>query len=231
MDVVVSSSAPGNVHGLVFDEAEAGYLGGFVAASFSTAGHVGMIGDGKADVRTANYAAGFQGGVAEARPDVGTKLAYAGASDAPAAGRKAATGLISAGADVIMAMASLSGIAALRQTCTSKLKVVAVETDAWYTIPDVGPCLITSILNRYDNAASAAIQAAASGQTIPRLLMNDVSNGGIALGTFHTDLPAGFEIGLDAVLATLKIGPPRPTVVPPTTAPSIGAGASPSASK
>ncbi|HEX7491743.1 MAG TPA: BMP family ABC transporter substrate-binding protein [Candidatus Limnocylindrales bacterium] len=227
MDVVVPSSAPGNVHGLVFDEAEAGYLGGFVAASFSAAGHVGFVGDVKSDARSTNYAAGFQGGATEARTDAETTLAYAGNPDAPAAGRTAAKGLISAGNDVVMAMSGLSGIAALRQACSGEVKVVALETDAWHTIPDIGSCLITSILKRYDNAASTAILAAASGSTMPRLLMNDVSNGGIALGSFHTDLPAGFQTGLDAVMATLQIGPPRATAAPPTAPPS----AKPSASK
>jgi basic membrane protein A len=231
MGIVVSSGAPGNVHGLVFDEAEAGYLGGFVAASFSTTGHVGMVGDGKSDARSANYAAGFQGGALQARADAVTTLAFASSPDAPAAGRTAATSLISAGDDVAMAMNSLSGIAALRQACAGKIQVVAVETDAWHTIPDIGSCLITSILKRYDNAAGAAILAAASGPITDRLLMNDVSNGGIALGSFHADLPAGFQTGLDAVLARLKIAPPRPTAAPPTAAPGSNGSAKPSPSK
>jgi basic membrane protein A len=230
MDVVVPSSAPGNVHGLVFDEAEAGYLGGFVAASFSATGHVGLVGDGKADARSANYAAGFTNGAAEAKADSKATIANAGSPDAPAAGRTAATGLITAGDDVVMAMASLSGIAALRQACENKVQVVAVETDAWHTVPDIGSCLIVSVLKHYDNAASAAILAAASGSTMPRLLMNDVSNGGIAMGTFHANLPAGFQSALDTVLATLRIAPPRPTAAaPPTTAPSAKPSAKPSA--
>jgi basic membrane protein A len=203
-----------------------------VAASFSAAGHVGLVGDGKTDTRSANFAAGFTNGAAEAKADSKATIAYAGSPDAPAAGRTAATGLITAGDDVVMAMASLSGIAALRQACENKVQVVAVETDAWHTIPDIGSCLIVSVLKRYDNAASAAILAAASGLTTPRLLMNDVSNGGVALGTFHADLPAGFQTALDTVLATLRIAPPRPTAAAPsTTAPSAKPSARPSASK
>jgi basic membrane protein A len=231
MDVVVSSGAPANVHGLVFDEAEAGYLGGFVAASFSATGHVGMVGDAKTNTRSTNYAAGFPGGALQARADAVATFAFAGGPDAPATGRTAATSLVSSGNEVVMAMASLSGIAALRQACGAKIQVVAVETDAWHTIPDIGSCLITSILKRYDNAARAAILAAAAGPITSRLLMNDVSNGGIAIGSFHTDLPAGFQTGLDAVLARLKAGPPRPTAAPPTAAPTSKGSAKPSASK
>jgi basic membrane protein A len=229
MDVTVPDSSPPNVHGLAFDEAEAGYLAGYVAAAFagSGSGSIGMVADTSADVRSANYGAGFRSGAAEASPDVTVTIVYATNPSSPDKGRTAASGLVQDGSTVIMAMPSLSGIGALREACAGKAQVVAVDTDAWQTVPDIRSCLIVSVMKRYDAAAASAIGTANSGGTIPRVTVNDVANGGISYSDFHVTVPAGFPTRLAAVLATLKAGPPRPTSGPPTATPSASASASP----
>jgi len=151
-------------------------------------------------------------------------FAYAGTPDSPDKGRTAAAGLVKAGSDVVLAMPSLSGIGAFREACAGKARLVAVDADAWQTVPDIQACLIVSVMKRYDVAVSAAIVAVAGGRAVSRESMNDVANGGIALSDFHADVPAGFTPKLDTVVATLKGGPPRSTAAPST------AGASPSAS-
>jgi basic membrane protein A len=227
IDVVVPAGSPANVHGLVFDDAEAGYLAGFVAAALASSRAIGMVGDTKADTSSANYAASFRNGALEAAPDVAVAIAYAGTSDSPDEGRTAAAGLVKAGSSIILAMPSLSGIGALREACARKVQLVAVDTDAWQIVPDVRPCLIVSVMNRYDVAVTAALLAVASGQPIPRLTVNSVANGAIALSDFHTALPAGFQARLETVIGALERGPPRPSPAPPTAAPSAGATASP----
>ena len=213
LEVAVPDGSPANVHGLVFDEAEAGYLGGYIAAAFTTSGKAGMVGDSKADTRSSNYAAGFKNGAAQASSSVAVTIAYAGSANQPDLGRTAAAGLIKAGNGAILAMPSLAGIGALRQACAGLVPVVAVDTDAWQIVPDIHPCLIVSVMKRYDVAVSTAIQTIAGGGTAERLTVYDVANGGIALSDFHAALPAGFQGGLDAVMATLRSGPPRPTPV------------------
>ena len=226
LDVAVPDGSPTNVHGLVFDEAEAGYLGGYIAAAFTTSGKVGIVGDSKADTRSGNYAAGFKNGAAQASSSVAVTIAYAGSANQPDLGRTAAAGLIKAGNGAILAMPSLAGIGALRQACAGLVPVVAVDTDAWQTLPDIHPCLIVSVMKRYDVAVSKAILTIAGGGTADRLTVYDVANGGIALSDFHAGLPAGFQGGLDAVMATLRSGPPRPT--PVSSASPSPAGKSPS---
>ena len=230
MDVVVPEGAPTNVHGLVFDEAEAGYLAGYVAASFSGPGKVGIVGDAAADAATANYAVGFRAGAAQARSGSTVSVGYAGTADAPDKGRTAAATLVKGGNDTILAMPSLSGIGAMRETCDLKARFVTVGTDAWLVVPDVRPCLIASVLDRYDTAVGTALLAQAAGRTLPQQVMNDVSNDGIAVSEFHADAPAGFGAGLALVMATLKNGPPRPTPAPATSRPSAPASTSPKAS-
>lgn len=224
VDVAVPAGAPANVHSLVFDEAEAGYLGGFVAASFANTNKIGMVGDTKTDARTANYGAGFRAGAAEARPDASVSFAYVGTSDSPDMGRTAAAGLVKAGNTVIMAMSSLSGIGALREGCDRKIGLVAVDTDAWQTVPDIRSCLIVSVVKRYDAAVTEAILAFAAGRTVPSVVVNDVASGGIALSAFHATLPAGSQAALDTLMAALRNGPVRATPAPSAAAGSAGAG-------
>ena len=224
LDVAVADTAPANVHGIVFDEAEAGYLAGYVAAAFAKSGGVGMVGDTTTDVRSANYAAGLKAGASEFSGGAIVTVAYAGTADAPDKGRTAAAALVKAGNTVIVAMPSLSGIGAMRQACSANARLVAVDTDAAQIVPDVQKCVIVSVLKRYDRAVSAAIGSIAGGKQLPRLSMNGVAGGGVALSDFHADLPSGFQASLDAVMVTLSQRPTPSAVVESGPSPSPSAG-------
>ncbi|MGZ6315251.1 MAG: BMP family ABC transporter substrate-binding protein [Candidatus Limnocylindrales bacterium] len=204
MDVAVPSTSPRNVHGLVFDEAQAGYLAGFVAGSFSGGGTIGFVGDQAADLRTTNYVSGYQSGASQARTGISVKVAYVGTGDSPDKGRTTAAGLIASGTKVVSAISDLSGIGALREACAGKARLVALDTDAWQVIPDVRPCLIASVLKRYDVAVGNAILHMAAGQTEPAVTIEDVSTGGIAVSDFHVDRPEGFDAQLAGVLAAMN---------------------------
>ena len=215
LDVAVPDTAPANVHGLTFDETEAGYLAGFVAASIATASQIGMVGDTAADVASANYAAGLKAGAAQAGSGSEVTIAYAGTADSPAKGRTAAGVLAKAGDRVVAAVPSLSGIGALRQACGAGLQLVGLDIDVWQNVPDVQSCVVASVVNRYDVAAASAISAIASGKTLPRLSTGSVGSGGVALSDFHVDLPAGFKAKLDAVVGALS-NRPAPSTSPGT---------------
>jgi basic membrane protein A len=217
VDQTVPAGAPANLHGLVFDEAEAGYLAGVIAANVSAKGSIGIVGDSAADTRSANYLAGFRAGALFAKPSVKVAVAYAGVSNAPDKGRTAAAGLIKKGADVVLALPDLSGIGAMRQACSSKAQVIAADTDAWLLVPDVRPCLVTSIRKRFDVAARDAILHTATGQPVPALTMADVASGGIDVTDFHTAVPSQLETEMLSVMAAMQGQPPRSTPAPSPT--------------
>jgi basic membrane protein A len=223
VDVAVADTAPANVHGLVFDEAEAGYLAGYIAAAFAKSGRVGMVGDTTTDVRSANYGAGLTAGASQFSSGAIVTVAYAGTPDAPDKGRAAAAGLVNAGNTVVVAMPSLSGIGAMRQACGANARLVAVDTDAAQIVPDVQKCVIVSVLKRYDTAVSAAIGSIAAGKKLPLLSMNDVASGGVALSDFHADLPPGFQASLEAVMVTLSQRPTPSAIVEAGPSPSPSA--------
>jgi basic membrane protein A and related proteins len=223
LDQTVPAGAPENVHGIVFDEPEIGYLAGFVAASLTTSGRIGLVGDAKADVRTANYEAGFRAGAAEANAEVAVSVAYAGRSNDPQKGRAASAGLVKAGADEVAAMADLSGDGALRDACARKAGVIGLDRDAALALPDVEPCLAVSVLKRYDVAVRDAILHYAVEGKAPASTVSDVTGGGIALSDFRAVEPPQLKDRLAAVLAAMEAGPPRSTPTPspaPSSAPT-----------
>jgi basic membrane protein A len=228
LDATVAGDAPANVHGLVFDRAEAGYLAGVVAAGVSDSKKVGFVGDVQTDPDSASYAGGFVNGSAEVDPTVVATVAYAGRSDDTGRGRSAAAGLIKNGADVVAVEPSLSGDGAARVACDSQAHVIALGSDASQVLPDVESCLVVSVLERYDVAIRDAILLFASGEDVPRMTLEDVTSGGITLSDFHAPVPPALKDQIATVLAVLASGPPRPTPTPvPTEAPSSESPAAP----
>lgn len=214
LDQAIPDGAPSNVHGLVFDEAEAGYLAGVVAASVTESHKIGMVGDTATDVRTANFANGFRNGAKYADPAVEVTVAYAGRSDDPQKGRATTAGLVLGNADVILAMPDLTGAGAMREACTREARVVAVDTDADLVLPDIAQCLVVSVLKRYDVAVRDAILRYVANEAMPAVTMFDVAGGGIGLSDFHNPVPSDLSDRLAGVLAAMRNGPSRPTPEP-----------------
>lgn len=206
--------APANLHDLVFDEAQAGYLAGVVATAYSQTGHVGMVGDGNTDSRTLNYASGFEAGAREGDPAATVTIGYAGADNSPEKARAATDVLTKGGADVVLAMPGISGIGTMREACARKALVIGADTDAWQLVPDVRSCVVASVRKRYDTAVSAAILGWAAGAPILATTMNDVATGGIGLTDLHVPPPAGLQARLDAVLAVMRATNASPTPTP-----------------
>lgn len=214
LDQVIPDSAPANVHGLVFDDVEAGYLAGYVAAGVSPTGNVGFVAGLASDLAAAGYLAGLQNGARQLSSTATVSPAYAGAAQDPQKGRAAVDGLVAAGAGVIVAMPDLTGYGAMRQACAHEVPVVALATEAALLLPDVRSCLVLSILRRYDLAVRDAITGYASGRPVPRVAVGTVASGGIQPGPFARHASPELANGLQDVLAAMRAGPPRPAPTP-----------------
>jgi basic membrane protein A len=227
VDETVADNAPANILGLIFDEAEVGYLAGAAAAGMTASKKVGLVGDVQGEPSAESYAAGFQTGAAQLDPSVTTATAYAGRTDDPQRGRIAAAALIKGGADVIAAPGTVSGNGAMRAACDAKVRVISLETDAAKLLPDVVNCLVVSVLKRYDVAVRDEILRYASGAAVAHVTMNDAASGGIGYSDFGAMVPQGLQDQLGVVLALLAGNPPRAT---PTPSPAKSAAASPAGS-
>ncbi|HEY5488182.1 MAG TPA: BMP family ABC transporter substrate-binding protein [Candidatus Limnocylindrales bacterium] len=221
LDQAVAADAPENLHAIAFDESEMGYLAGVIAASLSRHESVGLVGDDDSSAATANYADGFRNGALFGNPAAIVNFANAGTATDPVKGRAAAATLVAGAADVVAATSDLSGVGAMREACARGASVVALDTDAWLLVPDVRPCLVTSVRKLYDVAIASAIRGYAAGADVPRQILSDVAAGGVGLTDFRVTEPAALTLRLDQVFREMRAGPPRPTATPSPSASAI----------
>jgi basic membrane protein A len=211
VDQFVANPAPPNYQGLLFTEAQPGYLAGIVAATVSKSGVIGAVG-GRSDVPPVlAYINGYRNGAASVKPGIKVLVNYAEDFNAPDKGEAIANAMIGNKADVIFQVAGLTGTGALRAACTKKIWAIGVDVDQHGSVPDAAPCIITSAEKHLQKAVSAGIQRfASSGMQGGKAgnFTNDAKNDGVGLSPFTnlTPVPAGLQAKIDDALAKLKDG-------------------------
>lgn len=97
-----------------------------------------------------------------------------------------AESLIQNGADVIFACAGTTGNGALYQAKNAGIAGIGVDTDQYFTIPDVGDILITSCIKRLDQSLYNELVAIGNGQFHGGTTSNgNLTNNGVELAPFH----------------------------------------------
>ena len=121
-----------NYQGIVFAEAQPGYLAGIVAASITQSGTIGAVG-GTNVPAVVNYWRGYENGAKSINPDI--KVLYQetdpdptkGFND-PTKGRAIAEQFIGQGADVIFQIAGLTGQGVLEAVCDAQKSTASAST-------------------------------------------------------------------------------------------------------
>ena len=111
-----------NYQGLIFNEAQAGYLAGIVAATITETGVIGTIGGIESIPAVKLYIGGYHNGALSVNPDIEVLISYVSeditvAFNDPATGASLAEQMIGQDADVIFQVAGLSGQGALEASC------------------------------------------------------------------------------------------------------------------
>jgi basic membrane protein A len=156
-----------NYQGIVFAEAQPGYLAGIVAASVSKSGTISAVG-GTNVPAVVNYWRGYENGAKSVNPDI--KVLYQetdpdpskGFND-PAKGKAIAQQQIGQGSDVVFQIAGLTGQGALEAACAANIHGIGVDVDQAESIPAVAPCLLTSAEKKLKDTVEAAILSRAAG--------------------------------------------------------------------
>src|SRR5512143_303532 len=149
---------PKNYAGLVFNEAQAGYLAGIVAGTITKSGKIGAVG-GRSDVPpVVNYIKGYENGAKSVKSSVQVTVNYTEDFNAPDKGEASAKTMIGQGVDVIFQVAGLTGAGALRAACNAKIYGIGVDVDQWLSLPDAQGCIITSAEKHLQSATSDAIK-------------------------------------------------------------------------
>jgi basic membrane protein A and related proteins len=207
-----------NVQPIIFDTAQAAFLGGYAAASYSKTGVVGTFGGQQIPTVTI-FMDGFADGVAyfnkQKNKDVkvvgwnvqSQKGSFTGGFDANDTAQNTAQGIIDQNADVIMPVGGpiyQSAATAIKNSGKS-IAMVGVDADVYNTDPSVRSILLTSVMKGIDPSVQAVVKAAADGKFSNTPYVGTLKNDGVGLAPFH-DFQSKVDPGLSGEIDKIKQG-------------------------
>ncbi|MDQ4138617.1 MAG: BMP family ABC transporter substrate-binding protein [Actinomycetota bacterium] len=184
---------------IVFDTAQAAFLAGYAAASYSSSGVVGTFGGVQIPPVTI-FMDGFYDGVQYWNEESGESVevvgwdkengSFTGGFAAGTEARQAAQTLIDQGADVILPVGGpiyTSAAEAIRDANEggAEIALIGVDADVYETDPSVADLLLTSIRKQVDAGVEEVVLAAAGGNFDNSLYIGTLENEGVGLAPFH----------------------------------------------
>ena len=186
-----------NVKPLLFNTAEAAFLGGYLAAGISETGTVATFG-GIPIPPVTIFMDGFVDGVAHHNEQKGTDVQVLGWDKAAqegtftgdfqnqANGQTTTENFISQGADIILPVAGPVGLgAAAAAEASGTAKLIWVDSDGFESVPQYGALIISSVLKNIDAAVFATTQESIDGTFSSEPYVGTLENGGVGLAPFH----------------------------------------------
>lgn len=200
-----------NYQGIVFAEAQPGYLAGLVAATISESGTIAAVG-GTNVPAVVNYWRGYENGAKSVNPDIEVLYQETDPDPAkgfndPTKGRAIAEQFIGQGADVIFQIAGLTGQGALEAACEADIHGIGVDVDQAVSLPDLAPCIVTSAEKKLMDTVQAVVESVSTDTfqagTVPYNAASTPS--AIGLSDFH-DNAALLTPELQALIDTATQG-------------------------
>jgi basic membrane protein A len=175
-----------NYQGIVFAEAQPGYLAGIVAASVSKSGTIGAVG-GTNVPAVVNYWRGYENGAKSINPDITVLYQESDPDPAkgfndPAKGRTIGEQFIGQGADVLFQIAGLTGQGTLEAACAADVWGIGVDVDQALSIPTVADCLLTSAEKKLKDTVQAVVTSVASNTFKAGTVVYDAASDPAAIG-------------------------------------------------
>ena len=207
-----------NVKPITFNTAQAAFLAGYSAASYSKTGVVGTFGGMQFPTVTI-FMDGFADGVAYFNSEKGKDVkvigwdvasqtgSFTGGFAAGVEAKSAAQTLIDQDADVILPVGGpifLSAIEAINDS-GKDIAMIGVDADLYETAPDAKALFLTSILKGIKVGVSDVVNASASGDFSADPFVGTLENEGVGIAPFH-DFDSKVDAGLKAELDTIKAG-------------------------
>jgi basic membrane protein A len=169
-----------NYQGLIFSEAQAGYLAGIVAGTLTETNVIGTIGGIESIPAVKLYIGGYHNGALSVNPDVEVLISYVSedittAFNDPTTGASLAEQMIGQDADVIFQVAGLSGQGALEASCDADIYGIGVDVDQALALPSE-TCIVTSAEKKLVDAVDEAIQRVADGTAVGGSVVLDAAS-------------------------------------------------------
>jgi basic membrane protein A and related proteins len=212
-----------NVDALLFNTAQDGFLGGYLAAGMTKTGKVATFGGEQLPTVTI-YMDGFWDGVQYYNSKHGThvqvlgwneqtqKGTFTGDFSNQTKGQTDTQTFISEGADIIFPVAGNVGLGAAKAVQNAdnaagsqKVNMMWVDTDGCFSAPQYCKYFITSIQKGIVVAVSHAVETASNGTFTGGNYIGTLANGGVSLAPYH-DWTAKIPASLQSELAQVKSG-------------------------
>jgi len=225
-----------NIDALMFNTAQDGFLGGYLAAGTSKSGAVGTFGGEELPTVTI-YMDGFWDGVQYYNQQNHTHVKVLGWNEQTRTGlftgnftdqgmgQAATQTLISEGADVIFPVAGDAGLGAATAVRdadaaagSTKVTMEWSNTDGCFSAPQYCKYFISSVTQGIQAAVKNAVLSAANGTFKGGNYVGDLANGGVALSPFHdlaSQVPASLRSELLAIKAEIISGQIKPVTKSP----------------
>ena len=196
---------PANVRGLLFKEAEAGYLAGTLAGHYvkEKGGDqvISSVGGQKIPPVDA-YIAGYQAGAKKANPDIKTLNGYSEDFVKQNLCKELALNQIAEGSQVVFQVAGQCGLGALDAAKEKNMQGIGVDADQGY----LGEHIITSALKKVDVAVFETVQQVQDGSFKGgEDTVFDVKSGGVGLGKLSSE-GTKYEEQVNKVMEQIKSG-------------------------
>jgi basic membrane protein A len=211
-----------NYVSIEFQEDQAGYLAGIIAASVSKSGTIGAIGGTTLCAPCVRYIQGYVLGAKSVNSSIVVKTAYVtndfsnAAFNDPVGGKKFAQSFITTNkVDVLFQVAGKTGNGVLDAACAANIYGVGVDVDQAISYPNAAACIVTSAEKHLQVATGVVIQELASGQKVAGDVLFDAKTNGIGVSPGHNlaslitpDIQAKVDAAMAAMVAgTLKTCP------------------------
>jgi len=210
-----------NVKSIIFNTAQAAFLGGYAAASYSKTGVVGTFGGMQIPTVTI-FMDGFVDGVKYFNQQKGKNVqvvgwnvdsqkgSFTGGFDANDTAKQVAQGIIDQNADVILPVGGpiyQSAAQAIDEANSSgkSIAMLGVDADVYNTDPSVRSILLTSVMKGIKPSTSAVIEQAAAGKFSNAPYVGTLKNDGVGLAPFH-DFASKVDPNLKSELDKIKSG-------------------------
>lgn len=209
-----------NIKPILFNTADAAFLAGYAAASYSESGKVGTFG-GQPFPTVTIFMDGFKQGVEYYNEQKGEAVEvlgwdgengqFVGSFSAGTQALTIAQGLIDQGADVVFPVGGpiyQSAVQAIRDSGES-IALIGADADITVTDPENADLFLTSVLKRMDVAVEETTLAVEGGSTDTTAYIGTLENDGVGLAPFHDFEDAvdpALQDEIDALIASILDG-------------------------
>ena len=188
-----------NVTCLMFEQAQASYLVGYVAGLMTESNTIGIVIGMSTDTMN-QFGYGYLAGAIDANPDVTVLQTNANSFGDTAGGKTAATAMITKGADVIFHAAGATGLGVIEGCKEADIWAIGVDSDQSSLAPEN---IITSAMKRVDNACYDISKEVLEGTLTNGVKTYDLTSGGVDIAPTTTNLPEDVISAVEDVKAKI----------------------------